>query len=175
MLFPVAHPAAVLPLRRYCPRYLSFPALVAGSLSPDFGYLFGRLHVDWFSYRFWAASFGFCLPVGLLIVWAFYLLRCPTVKLLPGCYRELFRPRTLEPRMFGFWPWGFFRPSDFGFWIWPWLALPVWVLFGAWTHDCSIPFPTRMAGWWNIYHCFDTRFSALTRLECRSAICFTPD
>jgi len=59
MPFPVAHPAAVLPLRRYCPRYLSFPALVVGSLSPDLGYLFGHLHADWFSHRFWAGSFGF--------------------------------------------------------------------------------------------------------------------
>jgi hypothetical protein len=59
MPFPVAHLAAVLPLRRYCPRYLSFPALVVGSLSPDLGYLFGHLHTDWFSHRFWAGSFGF--------------------------------------------------------------------------------------------------------------------
>lgn len=67
MPFPVAHPAAVSPLRRYCPRYLCFPALVAGSLAPDVGYVFGHRHVDWFSHRFWAGSFGFCLPAGLLL------------------------------------------------------------------------------------------------------------
>ena len=55
-------------MRRFCPRYLSFPALIAGSLSPDFGYLFRHFHVDSFSHRFWAGSFGFCLPVGLLFV-----------------------------------------------------------------------------------------------------------
>jgi hypothetical protein len=135
MPFPVAHPAAVLPLRRYCPRYLSFPALVVGSLSPDLGYLFGHLHADWFSHRFWAGSFGFCLPAGLLIVWVFYLIRWPALQLLPGRYRELFRPRNLEPGMLGFRPSAFFRPSDFGFRYWPWLALPVSVLIGAWTHE----------------------------------------
>ena len=29
MPFTLAHPAAVLPLKRFCPRYLSFPALIA--------------------------------------------------------------------------------------------------------------------------------------------------
>jgi hypothetical protein len=71
MAFPGAHPAAVLLLRRYLPWCLSFPALIAGSLSPDFGYLFRAMHADWFSHRFWAGSFGFCLPAGHLIVWAF--------------------------------------------------------------------------------------------------------
>ncbi|MGD0262087.1 MAG: DUF4184 family protein [Verrucomicrobiota bacterium] len=116
MPFPVAHPAAILPLRRYCPRYLSFPALIAGSLSPDFGYVFGDLHVDWFSHRFWAGSFGFCLPAGLLIVWIFYLVRSPLLEILPGRYKELFGPLCR-------------RPAG------PWLAFPVSVLIGAWTHD----------------------------------------
>ena len=40
MPFPLAHPAAVLPFRRYCSRWLNFPALVIGSLVPDLGYLF---------------------------------------------------------------------------------------------------------------------------------------
>jgi hypothetical protein len=116
MPFPLAHPAAILPLRRYCPRYLSLPALIVGSLSPDFGYVFGHLRVDWFSHRFWAGSFGFCLPVGLLIVWVFFLVRSPLLEILPGRYQELFRPRCR-------------RPAG------PWLALAVSVLIGAWTHN----------------------------------------
>jgi hypothetical protein len=116
MPFPLAHPAAVLPLRRYCPRYLSFPALIIGSLSPDFGYVFGHLHTDWFSHRFWAGSFGFCLPAGLLIVWLFYLVRSPLLGILPGRCQELLSPLCR-------------RPAG------PWLALPVSVLIGAWTHD----------------------------------------
>src|SRR6266404_5342332 len=62
MAFPLAHPAAVLPLRRYCPRGFNFAALVVGSLSPDAGYLFGQRNVDEFSHRV-VGSFGFCLPV----------------------------------------------------------------------------------------------------------------
>src|ERR1035441_6750811 len=116
MPFPLAHPAAVLPLRRYCPRYLSFPALIIGSLSPDFGYLFGHLHVDWFLHRFWAGNFGFCLPVGLLVVWLFYLARAPLLKIHPDPYRELFWPLCRRPAA-------------------PWPVLPVSVLVGAWTHD----------------------------------------
>ncbi|MGA2865254.1 MAG: DUF4184 family protein [Verrucomicrobiota bacterium] len=116
MPFPVAHPAAVLPLRRYCPRCLSFPALIAGSLSPDFGHVFGHLHVDWFSHRFWAGSFGFCLPAGLLTVGVFYLVRSPLLEILPGRYKDLFWPLCR-------------RPAG------PWLALPVSVLIGAWTHN----------------------------------------
>jgi hypothetical protein len=38
MPFPLAHPVAVLPFRRYCPRFFSLPALVAGSLVPDYGH-----------------------------------------------------------------------------------------------------------------------------------------
>lgn len=92
MPFPLAHPAAVLPLRRYCPRYLNFPALVIGSLSPDLGYAFGHLHVDWFSHRFFAGSFGFCLPAGLLILFGFYLVRRPFVGILPAQLRQMLLP-----------------------------------------------------------------------------------
>jgi hypothetical protein len=49
MPYPLAHPAAVLPLRRLCPRRLSFPALVVGSLCPDVGYPLG---VSRFSHSF---------------------------------------------------------------------------------------------------------------------------
>ncbi|MEY2429376.1 MAG: hypothetical protein QOJ40_2261 [Verrucomicrobiota bacterium] len=115
MPFPVAHPAAILPLRRYCPRYLSFPALIAGSLSPDLGYVFGHLHVDRFSHRFWAGSFGFCLPAGLLMVGAFYLIRRPAAEIMPLRYQGLLGPLRQRP-------------------VVPWLAFPVSVLIGAWTH-----------------------------------------
>ena len=99
MPIPLAHPAAVLPLCRFCPRYLSFGALVIGSLLPDVAYtiddlnkfsrtlvfLFGpsvgyseyvRNAWDWddFSHTF-AGSLGFCLPVGLLLLYGFLALR----------------------------------------------------------------------------------------------------
>jgi hypothetical protein len=115
MPFPLAHPAAVLPLRRYCPRQLNFPALVIGSLSPDVGYAFGHLHVSRFSHRFWAGSFGFCLPVGLLAMLMFYILRSPVVGVLPVRYRQVLLPLCQRP-------------------IGAPLPLIASLIIGAWTH-----------------------------------------
>jgi len=70
MPFPLAHPAAILPLSRFCPRVLSFPGLVIGSIIPDAGYLFGS-NADRFSHRF-IGSFAFCLPVGLAVLAAWH-------------------------------------------------------------------------------------------------------
>jgi len=97
MPFPLAHPAAVLPLRRYCPRYLSFPALIIGSLSPDVGYFSGRFRLGEFSHRLLPGSFGFCLPVGLLLVLVFYIVRWPVVGILPSNYRRAFLPLCQRP------------------------------------------------------------------------------
>jgi hypothetical protein len=115
MPFPLAHPAAVLPLRRLCPRRFNFPALVIGSLCPDVGYGFGRLHLDQFSHRFLAGSFGFCLPVGLLLVLLFYRLRWPVVQRLPARHRRIFEPLCL-------------RPAG-SLWV-----VVISLLVGAWTH-----------------------------------------
>ena len=96
MPFPLAHPAAVLPLRRFCPRRLSFPALVLGSIAPDAGYLFGPLHLDVFSHTaLGGVAFGW--PAGLGMVGLFYRLRTPVVERLPRGYRELFGPLCRQP------------------------------------------------------------------------------
>jgi len=94
MPFPLAHPAAILPLRRCCPGYFNFPALVIGSLSPDVGYIFNAGN---FSHRFLAGSFGFCLPVGLLCVLVFYGGRWPVVGILPASYRRVLLPLCQRP------------------------------------------------------------------------------
>jgi hypothetical protein len=94
MPFPLAHPAAVLPLRRYCPRRLSFPALVIGSLSPDLGYCFGN---GSFSHSFFPGSFAFCLPMGLLILIVLYSIRLPVVGLLPARLKQAFLPLCQRP------------------------------------------------------------------------------
>jgi hypothetical protein len=96
MPFTLAHPAAVLPLRRYCPRLLSFPALIMGSMSPDVGYCFGRLNADRLSHQ-WIEGLGFCLPVGLLMLGFLYYLRSPVVRLLPERYQEAFLPLCRRP------------------------------------------------------------------------------
>ncbi len=115
MPFPLAHPAAVLPLNRYCPRHLSFPALIVGSLSPDFAYCLGPLHLDGFSHRFLAGSFGFCLPAGLLVLMVFYVVRRPLLGILPARHRQVFWSLCQRPA----------RPA---------FAIIVSLLIGAWTH-----------------------------------------
>ncbi len=115
MPYPLAHPAAVLPLRRFCPRYLSFPALIVGSLSPDAGYLFAHARLGTFSHRLLAGGFGFCLPMGLLILWVLFLVRSPLVRILPSRYQPAFWPLCLRP-----------VGSPF--------VIVVSLLIGAWTH-----------------------------------------
>ena len=115
MPFPLAHPAAVLPLRRFCPRYLSFPALIIGSLSADLGYLSGHFRLDGFSHRFLAGSFGFCLPAGLVLLLVFYLVRSRVVGILPAPYRQVLSPLCERP-------------------IGSPVAIVVSLLIGAWTH-----------------------------------------
>jgi hypothetical protein len=114
MPFPLAHPAAILPLRPFCQKHLNLAALVIGSLTPDLGYASGHLRVDLFSHRF-AGSFGFCLPVGLILVAAFYRLRRPLVGVLPEGYRQAFLAACR-------------RPAG------SLVAIIVSVLLGAWTH-----------------------------------------
>ena len=97
MPFPLAHPAAVLPLRRFCPRHLNFPALIIGSITPDVGYAFGHLKLENFSHRPLAGPFGFCLPVGLLLVLGLYLFRLPVVRLLPARLQRAFLPLCQQP------------------------------------------------------------------------------
>src|SRR5580704_9645611 len=91
MPFTLAHPAAVLPFRRFCPRFFNFPALVMGSLSPDVGYCFGSLDVEEFSHSL-AGSIEFCLPVGVVMVGLFYGLRHPIIEALPERHRNFFLP-----------------------------------------------------------------------------------
>ncbi|MFA6564473.1 MAG: DUF4184 family protein [Verrucomicrobiia bacterium] len=96
MPFPLAHPAAVLSLRRYCPRWLSLPALIIGSLSPDMGYAFGALRVQDFSHRLFDGLL-FCLPAGLLALIVFHRL-CPlVVRCLPDVYRRELLPLSQHP------------------------------------------------------------------------------
>ena len=126
MPFPLAHPAAVLPLRRCCPRWLSFPALVIGSLTPDAGYLFGERHWGSFSHRF-LGSFGFCLPAGIVLVALFYWLRTPLTRVLPAGYQQALLPLGQRPRGA----------------IW---AIVASLLIGAWTHLLWDSF-THANGW----------------------------
>src|SRR4051812_40052597 len=96
MPFTLAHPAAVLPFRRFCPRFLSFPALIAGSVSPDLSYFFGRFNLGPFAHHP-IKGFLFGVPAGLIILAGFYVLRSPGLKVLPASYREIFQPLLSRP------------------------------------------------------------------------------
>lgn len=115
MPFPLAHPAAALPFRRFCPRHLSLVALLVGSILPDVAYsiddinkfsdtfsaVFGEAVKNWewvtntwdwddFSHTV-AGSFVFCLPVGLALLAIFFYFRSTAVSILPAPHREALR------------------------------------------------------------------------------------
>jgi hypothetical protein len=94
MPFPLAHPAAVLPLRRWSPQRLSFPALVAGSLVPDLGYIFERSD---YTHTFYPGAFIFSFPVGLVLVLLFYAVRKPIVGAFPRRFRKVFQHLCAQP------------------------------------------------------------------------------
>jgi hypothetical protein len=86
---PLAHPAAILTLRRWWPRYLDFPALFIGSVTPDLATCID----DWeyFSHTL-AGSFVFCLPVGLFTYWIWRRVRTPLVSTFPNPHRDVLLP-----------------------------------------------------------------------------------
>jgi hypothetical protein len=83
MPFTFAHPAAAVPLLRPLGRFGSLSALVIGSMTPDFWYLFpysvGRGGGHSFSGLFW-----FCLPMGVVVYLLFHaLVKQPVLSVLP--------------------------------------------------------------------------------------------
>ena len=71
MPWTIAHAAAVLPLRRV--RALSFPALVAGGMSPDLGYYIGHSELASPSHRLYPGLL-LAIPAGLAMLAAWRLL-----------------------------------------------------------------------------------------------------
>lgn len=113
MPFTFAHPAAVLPLRRYG----DVSALVIGSMVPDAGYLLlmeiPRPHTHAVS-----ALFTFCLPAGLIAYLLYHrLLREPFLALAP----QGVRLRLLE------------HPPLPGSWA-AWSRVAISLMIGAATH-----------------------------------------
>jgi len=110
MPFPLAHPAATLPFRPWCPRYLNFAALVVGSLVPDLAASMSDL--EYFSHTI-LGSFVFCVPVGLLTLWIFRQVRIPLIAMLPNPHRDVLLSvqsiapsslsRTVVSLVFGSW------------------------------------------------------------------------
>jgi hypothetical protein len=82
--FTLAHPAAVLPFKRWLP----FSALVAGSLAPDFHYFLNLESHRHFSHSL-KGAFLFCLPVGLALLWIFERwMKLPMISLAPEAHQQ---------------------------------------------------------------------------------------
>ena len=94
MPWTLAHPAAVLPLRRW-PKYLPFTGLVVGSMAPDFGYYTGHFDLARDAHSP-LGLLALCLPTGLLVVLLLRRLRRPLIELLPQPHRAAF-PAPYKP------------------------------------------------------------------------------
>lgn len=88
MPFTAAHPAAVLPLKRLCPRYFSWSALIIGALTPDLEYFLTLRPRATLELNILGTLY-FCLPAGILLFILFHVVvKRPAVLLLPGPHRD---------------------------------------------------------------------------------------
>lgn len=137
-----AHPAASVPFARYG---LLLSALVIGSLSPDFFYLFHLSTSSQFGHTL-PGLFLFCIPAGLIILWIFHtIVKYPLFSVLPTSHQE-----RLFPSLHRF---QFFSSGK------RLLLIMVSLLVGAWTHilwdSC-----THVYGW-TVQHVSGLRFPLL--------------
>ena len=93
MPFTFAHPAIIFPLRKYAGKYVSFTALIIGSMLPDFEY-FIRMHLSSEHSHTLAGVFYFDLPLGILLAFIFHnVIRNCLIDNLPrilqGCMTEI--------------------------------------------------------------------------------------
>jgi hypothetical protein len=119
MPFTLCHPLAVQPLHRICPRWLNFPALIIGSMAPDFGYYLGPLawNIPTHSLR---GSFMVCLPAALFALMIFSRLRYALCDVLPQPHRAALQPLLNSPSFQ-------FSMANFG-------KIFSAILLGCWTH-----------------------------------------
>jgi len=96
MPIPLAHPSVVLPLRRYCPRWFSLPALVIGTIAPDAGYLFHDPGLGATSHEFFG-SLAFGIPVGAILLAILFGFRKWVVSKLPETQRKIYEPLCRRP------------------------------------------------------------------------------
>jgi Domain of unknown function (DUF4184) len=169
--FTLAHPAAVLPLRR---TKLVFSALIIGSMAPDYPYFLSLTDgIRWG--HSWRGVFLFCLPAGLVLLWLFHAtLKRPLVSLAPECMRKRISGESLTFRfsrlsrfllvvtslLLGtlthiFWD-GFTHQHGYFVKHWAWLSTPVTLhhrmpLYNALQFACSaagVGLLVVLAAWW---------------------------
>ena len=129
MPWTLSHPAAVLPLRRFTPKPLSFAALVVGSMTPDIGYYINRFDLSDFAHTL-PGSFAACVPTGVIMLVFFYLFSRPVCHALPSPHRQALLPLC----------------PDFPTSLTSWGLILVSLLLGAWTHNFWDAF-THENGW----------------------------
>jgi hypothetical protein len=102
MPFTLAHPAVVVPLAHWR-RVFVLPALVVGSMAPDFEY-FVRLGPTRTIGHTLVGIPLLCVPTGLVVLWVFeHVMKGPLVGLLPIWARRRLGPHC---RGLAFWPAG---------------------------------------------------------------------
>jgi Domain of unknown function (DUF4184) len=114
MPFPLAHPAAVLPLRRCSTRHFNFPALLIGTIVPDLSYCLEKYDADLLAHSI-RGCFLFSLPVGWGLMLIFYAIAEPLASLLPAPHREALLPACRKPDQ-------------------RWFVIPLSLVIGAATH-----------------------------------------
>ncbi|MGM9481747.1 DUF4184 family protein [Roseateles sp. NT4] len=97
MPWTFAHPAAILPLRSLCPRWLSFPGLILGAMSPDLSYYVG-MHGPWSAFCHTPEGVAtVCMPVSLLLLALLLRFSLPLTVLLPEPHRAFIRSQLQQP------------------------------------------------------------------------------
>lgn len=97
MPFTFSHPAAVLPLAIIPKKWISVTALVIGSITPDFEYFFRMEPGSEYSHT-WTGVFWFDLPLALLLVYLFNLIRKELIENLPEFFNRRFSDYTFFDR-----------------------------------------------------------------------------
>jgi hypothetical protein len=120
MPFSAAHPAAVLPLRRFCPGVFVWSALLIGSLTPDLECFLELRPVARHGLTF-AGSLYFCLPAGLVLYFLWHsVIKRPATLLLPDTWRAVVWPVVERPMVM--------ELSSLG-------AVVISILVGTWLHQ----------------------------------------
>ena len=130
MPWTFAHPAAVIPLRRFCPAQFNVAGLAIGALTPDFGFYVGLFSLATHAHTL-LGSFLDCLPTGLVLLACFYLVRRPIWHLLPQPHRALLEPLASGPVPV--------RPGAL-------VRAALSIVIGAWSHIAWDSFTHRF-GW----------------------------
>lgn len=88
MPFTFSHPAAVLPAKLLPARWVSFTALIVGSITPDFEYFIHMRCLSKYSHTL-AGMFWFDLPLAFVLTFIYHLwVRDTLIDNLPGFLRK---------------------------------------------------------------------------------------